>query len=84
VILRPAREQGDLQPFADRVVDAVRVPFAGPEGPLTVGVSVGVAVGRPGDTADDLITRADRAMYGAKSHPHRRVARPRRTGDGCG
>jgi diguanylate cyclase (GGDEF)-like protein/PAS domain S-box-containing protein len=82
VILRPALAQAGLKPFADRVVDAVRAPFPGPEGPLSVGVSIGVAVGRPGDTADDLITRADRAMYGAKSHPHRRAARPRRTGDG--
>jgi PleD family two-component response regulator len=44
-----------------------------------VGVSVGVGVGRPGDTPDDLISRADRAMYGAKSHPHRQAGRPRRT-----
>ena len=39
----------------------------------TIGVSVGVAVGRPGETADDLIGRADRAMYGAKTHQRRRV-----------
>jgi diguanylate cyclase (GGDEF)-like protein/PAS domain S-box-containing protein len=81
VILCPGSDQVDLQGLADRVVDAVRAPFAGPQGPLSVGVSVGVAVGRPGDTADDLITRADRAMYGAKSHPHRKAERPRRTSD---
>jgi diguanylate cyclase (GGDEF)-like protein/PAS domain S-box-containing protein len=81
VILCADCEPEDLEPLADRVVDAVGAPYDGPHGPLSVGVSVGLAVGRPGDTADDLITRADRAMYGAKSHPHRRTARPRRSGD---
>jgi diguanylate cyclase (GGDEF)-like protein len=32
----------------------------------TVGVSVGVAHAAPGDDADELIRRADRAMYAAK------------------
>jgi cyclic di-GMP phosphodiesterase Gmr len=81
VILCPASEQADLQRLAERVGDAVRAPVPGPHRPLSVGVSVGIAVGRPGDTADDLITRADREMYGAKSHPHRQAGRPRRIGD---
>jgi diguanylate cyclase (GGDEF)-like protein len=81
VVLRHGAGQADLRPFVDRVVDAVCAPFPGPDGPLSVGVSVGVAVGRTGDTADELITRADRAMYGAKSHPHRRATHPRRSGD---
>jgi diguanylate cyclase (GGDEF)-like protein/PAS domain S-box-containing protein len=81
VILCPDRDQAQLQSLADRVDAAVRAPLPGPAGQLSVGVSVGVAVGRPGDTADDLIGRADRAMYGAKSHPHRQAGRPRRMGD---
>jgi cyclic di-GMP phosphodiesterase Gmr len=81
VVLCSGCERADLEALAQRVGDAVRTPFPGPEGPLSVGVSVGIAVGRPGDTADDLIGRADRAMYGVKAHPHRRAARPRRTGD---
>jgi hypothetical protein len=39
-----------------------------------------VAVGRPADTADELIDLADRAMYGVKTHRHRRAQWPRRTG----
>ena len=31
-------------------------------------ISIGVAVGGPGDTAADLIARADRALYDAKAH----------------
>jgi diguanylate cyclase (GGDEF)-like protein/PAS domain S-box-containing protein len=81
VILCPRSDEADLQALAERVVEAVRAPFPGPQGPLSVGVSVGVAIGRPGDTADDLISRADQAMYGAKSHPHRQAPRPRRTDD---
>jgi cyclic di-GMP phosphodiesterase Gmr len=50
-------------------------PFTEPQGPLSIGVSVGVAVGRPGESADDLIGRADRAMYGAKTHHRRRAPR---------
>ena len=79
VILCPGWAEDELAALADRVVDVVRAPFGGPEGPLSIGVSVGIAVGRPGDDADELISRADRAMYGAKTHPHRRADRRRRT-----
>jgi diguanylate cyclase (GGDEF)-like protein/PAS domain S-box-containing protein len=79
VILCPDPDRTDLQRLADRVIAAVRALLPGPHGPLSVGVSVGVGVGRPGDTPDDLISRADRAMYGAKSHPHRQAGRARRT-----
>jgi diguanylate cyclase (GGDEF)-like protein/PAS domain S-box-containing protein len=81
VILCPDRDAGPLEALVRRVQAAVRSPFIGPDGPVSVGVSVGIAVGGPGDTADDLISRADRAMYGAKAHPHRQAAHPRRTGD---
>jgi cyclic di-GMP phosphodiesterase Gmr len=81
VILCTGRAESDLADLAARVSERVRAPFDGPEGTLTIGVSVGIAVGRPGDTADELISRADRAMYGAKTHPHRQAARPRRAGD---
>lgn len=81
VILCPGASGAELVALAERVAEAVRAPFPGPDEPLVVGVSVGVAVGRPGDDADELITRADRAMYGAKAHPHRQGGSPRRAGD---
>ena len=81
VILCSGRSDEELAALAGRVRAAVGTPFPGPQGPLSVGVSVGIAVGRTGDDADDLIGRADRAMYGAKSHPHRQAARPRRSTD---
>ena len=81
VVLCTGRSDEELTALAARVDVAVRRPFEGPEGPLEIGVSVGIAVGRPGDDADELIGRADRAMYGAKSHPHRHGGRPRRADD---
>ena len=81
VILSPPRDEEELRTLAERVTQCVGAPFDGPLGPLRVGVSVGVAVGRPGETADELIGRADRAMYGVKTHRHRRAGRPRRVAD---
>ncbi|SDY11315.1 cyclic di-GMP phosphodiesterase Gmr [Modestobacter sp. DSM 44400] len=69
-----------LRALAARVVDRVCAPVAGPDGPLAVGVSVGTAAARPGEGPDELISRADRAMYGAKTHQVRR--HPRRPAPG--
>ena len=81
VIVCHDRAEDELAALAERVVDVVGTPFEGPRGPLSVGVSIGIAVSRPGDDADELIGRADRAMYGAKMHPHRRGERSRRSED---
>jgi len=75
VIVCPHADEARLRSLADDVVARVGRPFPGPEGPLRIGVSVGVAVGRPGELVDDVIARADRAMYGAKSHQRRRAPR---------
>jgi cyclic di-GMP phosphodiesterase Gmr len=76
VILCSRRGEGALAALAQQVTASVGEPFPGPAGPLALGVSVGIAVGRTGEGADDLIGRADRAMYGAKSHQRRRTPRP--------
>lgn len=75
VILCPHADEGRLAQLARAVVARVEGAFQGPDGPLRVSVSVGVAVGRPGETADDLIGRADRAMYGVKTHRRRLAPR---------
>jgi diguanylate cyclase (GGDEF)-like protein/PAS domain S-box-containing protein len=75
VILCPRPAEGEVSALAEQVVSRVSAPFPGPVGPLSVGVSVGVAVGLPGETADDIIGRADRAMYGVKTHQRRRAPR---------
>jgi cyclic di-GMP phosphodiesterase Gmr len=71
VILCPRRDPERIATLTTQVADAVAAPVEGPCGPLSVGVSVGVAQGCPGEAADDLLARADRAMYGAKIHQRR-------------
>jgi cyclic di-GMP phosphodiesterase Gmr len=75
VILCPHADEERLVELSRQVVARVEGPFDGPAGPLSVSVSVGMAVGRPGESADDLIGRADRAMYGVKTHHRRRAPR---------
>jgi cyclic di-GMP phosphodiesterase Gmr len=75
VILCPSPDEAALDELVLRVTAEIGRPFPGPAGPLSLGVSVGVAVGGPGETADELIGRADREMYGAKTHQRRRVPR---------
>jgi diguanylate cyclase (GGDEF)-like protein len=63
VILCPA---ADVDRLGERIRAMVRepIPVAGEQ--VKVGISVGVALAQPGSTADDLISRADAAMYAAK------------------
>jgi diguanylate cyclase (GGDEF)-like protein/PAS domain S-box-containing protein len=75
VLVSPNGDNARLRALAARVVYRVGAPVAGPAGPLVVGVSVGTATARPGEGPDELISRADRAMYGAKDHHVRRHPR---------
>lgn len=75
VILCPCGDEVMLRRLAERVTAQVGRPFPGPEGPLLIGVSVGIATGRPGEQVDAVIARADRSMYGAKSTMRRRNPR---------
>jgi cyclic di-GMP phosphodiesterase Gmr len=70
-----------LAALAEQVREQVGRPFAGPGGELTVGVSVGIAIGQPGEVPDELVVRADRAMYGAKSRHTRQAPREHAHGD---
>jgi len=75
VILCPDPGEAALAELAGRVAAEIGRPFAGPEGPLSIGVSVGMAVGGAGESGDELIGRADRAMFGAQTHQRRRFPR---------
>jgi diguanylate cyclase (GGDEF)-like protein/PAS domain S-box-containing protein len=53
---------------ADRVLEALAEPFSIGRLPVMLSASVGVALGRAGETsADELLRNADIAMYAAKS-----------------
>jgi diguanylate cyclase (GGDEF)-like protein/PAS domain S-box-containing protein len=75
VIVCPNQDEVALAALARRVATEIGRPFPGPEGPLTLGVSIGIAIGQPGESPDELIGRADRAMYGVKTHQRRRLPR---------
>jgi cyclic di-GMP phosphodiesterase Gmr len=75
VVLSPGCDETDVDDLATLVRERVVPPVPTAAGPLRVGMSIGAAVGRPGDAADDVIARADRAMYGAKTRQRRRSER---------
>lgn len=72
VIVLPATDIGDAQAAADRLCQAIAAhPFNllvdGSLARIPVTVSVGIAESRTGDAVEDLIERADKAVYTAKS-----------------
>jgi cyclic di-GMP phosphodiesterase Gmr len=77
VLLRPAADPARLEALADAVRDRMAEPFSEVASGLRVSASIGSAVGLSGDTADELLARADSAMYGAKARRYRGSARLR-------
>ncbi|WP_327113528.1 GGDEF domain-containing protein [Nocardia sp. NBC_01730] len=65
-----------LSDLAHRIVAALRDPVWSSAGPVPVSASVGTAYNPPGTPCDftDLLRRADRAMYSAKTAGGRRFA----------
>ncbi len=57
---------------AERVLDAMRAPFVVGEAEFGATASIGIALGRPGMSADELVRDADLAMYEAKRAGKRR------------
>jgi diguanylate cyclase (GGDEF)-like protein len=56
----------DPVPEAERLADVLRSTLRVGGHELGVGGSIGIAIARPGDAADDLLREADTAMYRAK------------------
>jgi len=68
VIAERLADPDDVHFTAERIVRSVREPIevgGGREAGVTA--SVGIALNRPGDTADDILREADLAMYTAKT-----------------
>ena len=70
-------EAGDAEALGallDRIAEALVAPFALPEGPVRIGLSIGVALfPGGGDDPDLLLRRADAALYRAKAAKETRV-----------
>jgi two-component system cell cycle response regulator len=76
-VLLPRTGLADIAAVAERIrqsVAATPVPVTG--GSLPVTISVGGAALRPGQSFDELITDADRALYSAKETGRNRVVTP--------
>ena len=75
VLLPETTEEGGRIPaerFRQRIADSL-FPMPPDGRPVSVTVSVGIAGSRVGDTVDDVIRRADLAMYAAKRSGRNRV-----------
>jgi diguanylate cyclase (GGDEF)-like protein len=57
---------GDVDSVAAKILDAMRYPFHLDGRSVTTTVSIGAALGRPGDDPAELIRRADAAAYRSK------------------
>lgn len=67
-LVEPA-EQG-AQVLAQRCIAAIAEPLQLARARTLIGVSVGIALGRGGETPRDLLAAADQAMYRAKQDGH--------------
>jgi diguanylate cyclase (GGDEF)-like protein/PAS domain S-box-containing protein len=78
VLLHPGADEAALTALACQVEAAMGAPVRTPAGALPIGISIGSALGRAGEDPDELMARADRAMYGAKSHRRQNRSLPAR------
>ena len=76
VLLESNRSAADAQFVADKLVEALRMPFHLPRGDAAISCSVGIALHpSDGDDVATLLHNADRAMYRAKQRGKDQVAR---------
>jgi two-component system cell cycle response regulator len=68
ILLSEEESRGGADALARRLVESLSAePVEAGEHRLTLTVSVGWSAWRPGDEADELLARADRALYAAKA-----------------
>jgi diguanylate cyclase len=74
VIAPDVGELGDLQTLADRIINAVRAPYAIMGHTLNIGASIGIAsITRETGEVADIMRRADVALYRAKNEGRNRA-----------
>ncbi|MDP9238766.1 MAG: EAL domain-containing protein [Chloroflexota bacterium] len=74
VLLEDVRDVDDATMVAERVIEALRPPLVLDETEVFVRGSIGVVVGTGSDVAEELVRRADIAMYVAKADGKDRFA----------
>jgi diguanylate cyclase (GGDEF)-like protein/PAS domain S-box-containing protein len=66
ILLRNVANPSAARHVAERILATVAEPFDYEGNEVVLGLSVGIALTRPGATADDLLDRADDALYEVK------------------
>ncbi|MDQ1250472.1 MAG: domain S-box protein, partial [Actinomycetota bacterium] len=66
VALPGVQNLSDAQAVASKIHDAIAVPFTVGGAQVRTTVSIGLALARPGERADEVLRRADGALYRAK------------------
>lgn len=66
VLLRNVPDEAAAVHVADRLLAALKEPFDVQGAEASIGLSVGIALAEPGTTADELVDRADEALYAVK------------------
>jgi diguanylate cyclase (GGDEF)-like protein/PAS domain S-box-containing protein len=74
VVCRNIGTDAEVAAIADRLLSAVKAPISLDGREHVVSMSVGVAFGIGSDPANEIVQRADLAMYAAKQAGRRRVA----------
>ena len=67
IVIVDAQSRGKVEQLADRIIHAIKEPYMIDQTEIRIGVSIGCAFGPiDGATVDDLILKADLALYQAK------------------
>ncbi|MCL6525488.1 MAG: GGDEF domain-containing protein [Thermaceae bacterium] len=72
LVFAPNTDLQQAQALAERLSQALSSKALWND--LAVSASIGVATAQPGDTVEELVSRADRAMYEAKAQGRNRIA----------
>ena len=67
VLMSDLNEPADVAIFAQRLVDAMELPFPLEGNSVHVGISIGIAAYEPGMDAEALLSHSDVALYRAKA-----------------
>jgi diguanylate cyclase (GGDEF)-like protein len=74
VIQTGIRQAGEARFLAQRIIKAISLPFSLQDQEIYIGVSIGIAIApRDGRDLDQIIGRADAALYQAKRAAGARV-----------
>lgn len=75
IVFEGVRSAAEVRQIGNKIVDAIRVPFALDSGPLSVTTSIGIAIYHEGElTPEQLLNLADQALYQAKGQGRDGVA----------